>query len=92
MRKHKPPVCKTQNKSRYLDPATDRHSALSDSEADVVRPVRGGGFLPDAGVARFLLEPLRKRLPEETIGPRPTNRQMEIPVLPCEELQKNNWL
>ena len=48
--------------------------------------------MPDAGVARFLLEPLRKRLPEETIGPRPTNRQMEIPVLPCEELQKNNWL
>ncbi len=53
-----------------------------------IRTVMGGGFLLDAGLARFILEALRTRLPKNTTEPLLTNRQMEILVLLGEGLQK----
>lgn len=53
-----------------------------------IRTVMGGGFLLDAGVARFILEALRTRLPKDTAESLLTNRQMEILVLLGEGLQK----
>jgi len=53
-----------------------------------IRTVMGGGFLLDAGLARFILEALRTRPPQEAAEPLLTSRQMEILVLLGEGLQK----
>ena len=53
-----------------------------------IRTVMDGGSCLDAGVARFILETLRTRLPKQTTEPLLTSRQMEILVLLGEGLQK----